>query len=179
MRISLRPVLIALIALVAIGGLVSTGALSSPSTTPVTAPAKTSGFCSSDGVSLLIDYGTASKLPNSTSCAFSFTGTGWQLFAATEQKVEGTTDYPVGFACRINQYPEAKQQPCTSTPTGSQGSWAYYFATASTGDHWMFSAAGASMRKPLCGDMDGWVFINPGEKMHAPASAPHTRKCTN
>jgi hypothetical protein len=47
------------------------------------------------------------------------------------------------------------------------------------GDHWMFSATGASLRKPMCGDMDAWVFINPGEKLHEPSTPAHTYKCEN
>lgn len=177
MRISLRTVLIALVGLVAIGGLISTGALSTVSKSPVTYPAKSSGFCSSDGVSLVIDYGKQSNTDPVISCGFSFTGTGWQLFAATEQKVEGTAEYPIGFVCRINGFPNAKEQPCTSTPTGAQGSWAYYYASAELGNHWLFSAAGASMRKPKCGDVEGWVFLNPGEKTHQPSVEPSTHLC--
>ena len=177
MRISLRTVLFALVGLVAIGALISTGALNTVSKSPVTAPAKSAGFCSSDGVSLVIDYGKQANADPVISCGFSFEGTGWALFAATEQKVEGTTEYPVGFVCRINGFPDAKDQPCTSTPTGAQGSWAYYYATAQLGNHWMFSAAGASMRKPKCGDVDAWVFLNPGEKTHEPSLAPLTHTC--
>jgi hypothetical protein len=177
MRISLRGVLIALVGLVAIGGLISTGALSTASKSPVTAPAKSSGFCSSEGVSLVIDYGSKSNKKPAISCGFSFAGSGWELFSATEQLVEGTTEYPVGFVCRINLFPSAADQPCTSTPTGAQGSWAYYYASSELGDHWLFSAAGAGMRKPKCGDVDGWVFLNPGEKTHQPSVEPMTHTC--
>ena len=177
MRFSLRGVLVALVGLVAIGGLVSTGALSTVSEGKVSAPKQSSGFCSSDGVSLVIDYGKKSDKQSVIACGESFSGTGWQLFAATEQKVVGTTEYPVGFVCRINGFPDAKDQPCTSTPTGAQGSWAYYYATVQLGNHWMFSAAGASMRKPKCGDVDAWVFLNPGEQTHEPAVTPMTRSC--
>ena len=175
MRISLRAVLFALVGLVAIVGLITSGALSTVSKSPVTAPAKTSGFCNSEGVSLVIDYGTKTKRQPQISCGFSFSGTGWELFAATEQIVEGTSEYPAGFVCKINDFPE--DQTCSSTPTSAEGSWAYYYATAQLGDHWLFSAAGASMRKPNCGDADAWVFVNPGEKSHEPIVSPHTCKC--
>ena len=174
MRISLRAVLIGLIALVAIGGLISTGVVSTAPNTSIVQPSKTLGFCSSDGVSLVIDNGTTAD-PH---CAFGFKGTGWELFAATSQKVSGTTEYPVGFVCRINDVPTIEVQPCTATPTSAQGSWAYYFATPETGNQWMFSGAGASMRKPECGSVDGWVFIGPGEKAHEPSIAPITHKCS-
>jgi len=175
MRISLRTVLFALIGLVAIGWLVTSGALSTVSKSPVTSPVKTTGYCSSEGVSLMIDFGDKTE----TSCAFSFTGSGWDLFAATSHKAEGTSEYPVGFVCRIDGYPTQADQPCTNTPTSAQGTWAYYYASAQLGDHWLFSATGASTRKPACGDMDAWVFIRPGEKSHEPSQVPHTFKCAN
>lgn len=177
MRLPLRVVLISLIGMVAIGGLVTSGVLGTVSESPVTHPAKTSGFCSSAGVSLVIDYGTKADRPTTASCGFSFAGSGWDLFAATEQTVEGTSEYPTGFVCRINGFPKVADQPCTSTPTSAQGSWAYFYATSQLGDHWMFSAAGAGMRKPACGDVDAWVFINPGEKSHEPDITPMTFKC--
>lgn len=177
MRISLRAVLIALVGLVAIGGLVTSGVLGTVPKPAVTMPSKTSGFCSSEGVSLVIDYGTKDSADPIISCAVSFASNGWDLFGATSQAVSGTTEYPVGFVCRINGYPSAEQQPCTSTPTGEQGSWAYYYATSQLGNHWLFSATGASTRKPKCGDVDAWVFINPSEKLHEPSVTPMTFKC--
>jgi hypothetical protein len=143
MRLSLRAVLFALVGLVAVGGLITNGVLGTVSESPVTHPAKTSGFCSSDGVSLVMDYGTKANQPATASCGFSFAGNGWDLFSATSQKVEGTTEYPTGFVCRINDFPSVEVQPCTSTPSAAQGSWAYYYASSQLGDHWLFSAAGA------------------------------------
>ena len=177
MRFSRRTVLIALVALVAIGGLVSTGALSTVSGGDDKAGINSPGFCKTDGVSLLLDYGTGGQ--QDIFCAESFQGTGWELFTATSQVVEGTTEYPVGFVCRINDFPSAEEQSCSSTPSGAEGSWAYYYATAQLGDTWMFSASGASGRKPACGDMDAWVFIGPGEKNHEPVQKPNTFKCVN
>lgn len=179
MRISLRTVLFALIGLVAIGGLATSGALSTVSKSPITTSGKTSGFCSSEGVSLLIDFGTKSDRAAELSCAFSFAGNGWELFSATEHKVEGTSEYPVGFVCRIDGFPSADDQPCASTPTSAEGTWAYYYASSQMGDHWLFSASGAISRKPACGDMDAWVFIFPGENSHEPSIKPHTFKCEN
>ncbi len=175
MRFSLRTVLIALVALVAIGGLVSTGALSTVSGGDDKAGLNSAGFCKTDGVSLLLDYGTGEQ-PD-IFCAESFEGTGWELFDATSQAVEGTTEYPVGFVCRINDFPSAEEQSCSSTPSGAEGSWAYYYASAELGNNWMFSAAGASMRKPKCGDVDAWVFLKSGEEAHEPSIAPMTRSC--
>lgn len=179
MRLSLRAVLFALVGLVAIGGLVTSGALSTVSKSPSAKGPTTTGFCISDGVSLVIDYGTKSDRPPIAACGLSFEGSGWELFSATKQEVQGTVEYPSGFVCRINDFPSIPDQPCTSTPSSAQGSWAYYYATSQLGDHWMFSAAGAAMRKPGCGDVDAWVFINPGEKSHEPSTPPQTFKCEN
>lgn len=177
MRISLRAVLIALVALVASGGLVTSGVLGTVSKSVDSDQSKTAGFCNSNGVSIVIDFGSESQNQTVVSCAKDFAGDGWQLFAATGQSVEGTSEYPVGFVCRINGYPKQKDQPCTSTPTGAQGSWAYYYATTQLGGNWLFSATGASMRKPKCGEVDAWVFINPGEKSHEPETKPVTYRC--
>jgi hypothetical protein len=177
MRISLRAVLFALIGLVAIGALVTSGALSSVPEGETSKSISASEFCSNSGISLLVDYGEKSGIPTTEACAENFTGNGWELFAAAGQVVEGTTEYPVGFVCRINNFPAPTDQPCTSTPTSAQGSWAYYYATSQLGNHWMFSATGATSRNPKCGDTDAWVFIEPGEESHEPSQQPRTFKC--
>lgn len=177
MRISLRAVLIALVGLVAIGGLFTSGVLSTVSETNAGDQTKAFGFCNSNGVSLVIDYGSANSADLAINCGENFSGTGWELFAATEQKVEGTTEYPVGFVCRINDFPTVAEQSCSSTPDSTQGSWAYYYATAQLGNNWLFSATGASTRKPKCGDVDAWVFIKSGEKTREPAVTPVTFQC--
>ncbi|MFM6978202.1 MAG: hypothetical protein ACKOWR_05785 [Micrococcales bacterium] len=177
MRLSLRAVLIALIGLVAIGGLVTSGVIGTAPERESNQSTVATGFCQSEGVSLLIDYGTQVDRQPTIACSNNFAGTGWELFGATKQSVEGTLEYPTGFVCRINDFPTKTDQPCTTTPTSAEGSWAYYYATSQLGDHWMFSAAGAGMRKPDCGDVDAWVFINSGEKSHEPSIAPDTFKC--
>lgn len=176
MRISLRAVLIGLVAIVALGTLFGTGILSTVSSDKQQLQKIESNYCSTSGVSLVVDTG---KTIPSVACAKNFAGTGWELFAATGQTVHGTSEYPSGFVCRINDFPSVSDQPCTTTPTSAEGSWAYYFATASTGNHWMFSGIGAGMRKPFCGDVDAWVYIEPGQKVREPSIAPKTFKCKN
>lgn len=178
MRISLRTVLIGLVALVALGGLFSSGIIS---TVPSEKTTEVRGnwlagqdFCQENGVTLLIEPGASEPV---LSCAKDYVGTGWDLFAAAGQSVSGTSEYPVGFVCRINNYPAPEDQPCTSTPDSKAGSWAYYFASNRTGNHWMFSGVGASMRKPACGDVDAWVFIKAGQSAHPPLTEPQTFKC--
>lgn len=174
MRVSVRAALIALIALVAIGGLFGTGVISTVSKPIDSTTASAAGFCTEAGVSLLVETGESDTI---IACAKNFSDTGWQLFAATNQQVEGTSEYPVGFVCRINDFPSDSTESCTGTPTAASGSWAYYFASSETGNHWMLSGVGAATRKPKCGDVDGWVFIAPGELLHEPKAAPVTFQC--
>ena len=155
-RIRLRWVLVALVALVALGGMISR------------VPNIDLGFysskdCSVQSTTLLVDFGTGATPQSSLRCASNFTGTGWQLFAATGTRVEGTNQYPTGFVCRIEQTPSAAAEPCVSTPDAKTGHWAYFYATAADGPVWHYSLQGAAMRKPKCGDWDGWRFILPGE----------------
>jgi len=129
----------------------------------------TDGACSagSQGVTLVADFGTASKRKPLIRCAIGFDGsvsaaaTGWALFSAAGVDVAGTEQYPQGFVCRIDGLPNAKQQPCTSTPTVAQGSWVYF--TSSNGSAWHFAMQGAAMSHPACGDFQGWRFVVPAD----------------
>jgi len=182
MRISLRPVLIGLILLVAIVGLVRVLPNSSPQPTATGAVKVIDGSCTSEhpGVTLIADYGIDSGRAPLVKCALGFNKTknsaddaasGWQLFDAADVAVEGTTEFPVGFVCRIDGYPTKADQPCTSTPTYSQGHWAYFYAQHEAGygesatfgnrdsGRWLFSGAGASQHKPRCGSVEGWLFV--------------------
>lgn len=175
MRLSLRAVLIALVAFVAIGGLISVLPAES-------GPAKNwhEGSCIDEpGVTLVIDFGTSANKSALVRCAKSFTGTGWDIFAATETSVSGTAQYPTGFVCRVEGYPNADEQDCKSTPSYEQGNWAYFFATADTGDNWMFSGSGSQMRSPKCGSVEGWRFVEAGEPQSQsfPREKPKPFRC--
>lgn len=158
MKISLRMVLIALVALVAVGSMVST----IPSEKPLSQGSFAEGQCDEeDGVSLVVDFGTSSDRDALELCALDFTSTGWDVFAAVELVVEGTSEYPTGFVCRLDGWPTMEQQACSKTPTAAQGSWAYFSASENKG--WQFSGQGAAMRKPACGSVEGWRFVEAGE----------------
>ena len=190
MRISLRPVLLGLILLVAVVGLVQV--VPATNSQPNATSGASDGQCTSEhpGVSVVVDFGIEADQAPVVKCASGFNVasssvsnqlSGWQLFAAAGLKVEGTSEYPVGFACRIEGYPAPTDQPCTSTPTYAQGHWAYFYATA--GDtKWHFSAAGSADRKPNCGDVDGWLFVK-GETTNgtsaaaAPSFEPKAFRC--
>ncbi len=153
--------LIALLALVAIGGLISR------------VPNVDLGFysskdCSVQSTTLLVDFGTGATPRSSLRCASNFSGTGWQLFAATGFRVEGTSQYPTGFVCRIEQVPAPSSDTCLNTPGAKTGHWAYFYATAAS-PIWHYSLQGAGIRKPACGNWDGWRFLLPDE---APATNP-------
>ncbi len=84
MRLSLRAVLIGLIAFVAIGALVST-----PAAIDKTKVNFEPGWCQTEGVSLTIEEATVD-----TRCAKEFSGTSWQLLLATGHQVRGTSARP-------------------------------------------------------------------------------------
>ena len=162
MKISLRMVLVALVALVAIGGLISTIPSAEYSKQPSSSASFHDGQCSKEpGVSLIIDFGKSSGREPLIRCAREFTGSGWQLFAAAGVEVSGTDEFATGFVCRVADWPSVEKQPCTSTPTAAQGTWAYFVSTET--NSWKFSSQGAAMRKPKCGTAEGWRFVEPGE----------------
>jgi hypothetical protein len=177
MRLSLRMVLISLVAFVAIGGFIST-IPNEPKTAPITENVR-SGQCESGaGVSLVIDFGTSSAREVKEVCANDFESTGWALFSASGVKVEGTSEYPTGFVCRVDNWPIVEDQPCTKTPTAAQGSWVYFFADPQSAD-WQYSGQGAAMRRPICGAADGWRFVEAGEVVSQtfPRVQPMTSSC--
>lgn len=155
-------VLVALVALVAIGGLISTIPSAESSKQSSTSANFHDGQCSNEsGVSLIIDFGKSSGREPLVRCAQDFEGSGWQLFAAAGVEVSGTDEFATGFVCRVADWPSVAEQPCTSTPTAAQGTWAYFISNETNG--WQFSGQGAAMRKPKCGTAEGWRFVESGE----------------
>ena len=164
----LRWVLLALIALVAIGGTLTQLKPASNSS-----PAVTTDCAGKAGVTLIVDFAGARK--TEIKCAPKFSGTGWQLFAATKTQVSGTDQYPEGFVCRIEGYPGASIQGCHSTPTYSQGGWGYFYKSVDTGGKWVFSPTGSALRHPACGSIEGWRYFAPNE---SPAKTPPASSLT-
>ena len=150
----LRWVLVALIALVAVGGALT-----------YANPNRESQGASDCGaekrVTLVVDFGDDRE--PITRCAADFSGTGWQLFNATGTQVSGTDQYPEGFVCRLEGWPTETTQGCHSTPTYSQGGWAYFFKNSTTNPDWTFSPTGSALRKPACGSIEGWRYFGPNE----------------
>ena len=181
MQLNLRRVLIGLIALVAIGGIWSALASGSNRAKPV--PSSSAETQSTQGISgtMVIDFGERSDrevivrdytdVPTEKSS--------WDLFAASALKVEGTSNYPTGFVCRIEGWPSVQKQDCIDTPTYAEGTWAYFVTNPSLGDGWVMSGQGASMHKPVCGGYEAWVWIEggSGDSKRLPNYTPTPRSC--
>jgi hypothetical protein len=184
----LRVTLLGLIGLVALGALlnsVAPGWISvsvSPLASATSTRADSGGAglpvsnkqCELAGVTLVVEY-PARNIPL-VRCVSGFQGTGWQLFEAARVAVAGTDQYPQGFVCRIAGYPTVAQQPCHSTPTIREGNWTYWFASAETGGKWHLAMQGAAARKPLCGNVEAWVFTT-GEVRTEPAFSAKPLSC--
>ena len=185
MKLSLRYALIGLVALVALGGLISAfSAKPSSKATPLANPSAVwlEGECGDQGgVSLVIDFGSSSKQPTLVRCAPAFSGTGWDVFAAAGVEVAGTNTYPSGFACRISGWPTVEAQSCADTPSYKQGHWAYFYALPKAAKTWTLSGAGAALRKPECGGYEGWSFVQAGQNSGAypPRFSPNAQYCKN
>lgn len=140
--------------------------------------------CSQSGVTLVIDYGTQSTKPAKVSCVKGIDGsnataTSWDLLAAAGLKVQGTLQYPTGFVCRINGYPNKQQQDCLSTPTRRKGTWAYFVMAPDSKPVWRFAMQGAASRKPICGSVEGWVFSSSSHPLNHPRITPKPFVCGN
>jgi len=125
----------------------------------------TQSACVDEGVTLVIDFGTGSQRKAKTICAATFgtqqLDTGWTLFAAGRIAVEGTADYPTGFVCRIDGFPNSQSERCEHVPGSNAGHWAYFTATDASG--WHYSQIGSALSHPHCGNWQGWRFVPAGE----------------
>jgi hypothetical protein len=167
-RSFLRVTLIGLVLLVALAGLAKAlGFEISVSSKPSPSSSATyrDGTCdrTDSGVTVVVDFGSSSSRTSLIRCVANGTGlSGWQLFEAAGIRVEGTSQYPSGFVCRVAGWPSVKNQPCTSTPTLAQGSWAY-FRSSLDQPGWHFALVGAGTTKPACGQTEGWRFVTASE----------------
>ncbi len=172
MRNSLKIVLVILVGLIALGG-----ALSANSGSKVDSTASAiDGACSEStpGVTLVIERTDAAP---AITCTENFTGSGWELLDGAHD-VDGTLNYPTGFACRIDGYPTRATQDCADTPTYAEGSWVYFYADSET-EGWAFSGAGASLRKPDCGTSEAWVFSGSNKpEATKPTTQPTVFECS-
>ena len=135
------------------------------------------GSCTQPGVTLVVDFGDSADREPMIRCAIDFAGTGWEVFQATDITVSGNSQYPVGFACRIENFPISSEQNCLDTPKYSEGSWGYFVYTAESG--WQVSQVGSAAREAECGSAEGWLFIGPGRQDAGllPRVVPETVAC--
>lgn len=181
MRLLVRLSLIGLVGLVAIGfalnNRVQTGSNPNPSTksSPVSI---LNGQCETEGVSLVVDFGSESELQPIVKCISNYTDSSWNLFQAAGISVTGTSKYPVGFVCRIQNFPNEAQEPCLDMPNTAVGSWAYFVASAGSKE-WQYSTWGAATHKPACGTAEAWLFKLPSEDLEEPPiNKPKTSVCS-
>jgi hypothetical protein len=120
------------------------------------------GACEESGVTIVVDFGDSEDFEPIIRCANDFVGSGWEVFQATAIDVSGTNQYPVGFACRIENFPPSSDQNCMDTPKYSEGSWGYFVFTQESG--WQVSQVGSAARDAECGSAEGWLFIGPGQQ---------------
>lgn len=155
MRLRLRSVLVALIALVAVGGLIA--ALNSGRKLPDATEGAAGG-----SVQLVVDFGAASGLRTIDVRVPNFAGSGWQLLEQAGFDVEGTADYPNSFVCRLDGWPTRQMESCGSGASGRNGHWAYWVTNPSLGDGWILSGVGAAAHHPECGQAEAWVWVPAG-----------------
>ena len=135
------------------------------------------GACEQPGVTIVVEFGDSSEREPIVRCADNFIGNGWEVFQATAIDVIGTNQYPVGFACRIENFPSSSDQNCIDTPKYSEGTWGYFVFTEETG--WQVSQVGSAARGAECGSAEGWLFIGPGQQDSGlvPKFIPETVAC--
>ena len=164
MRSFVRISLIGLVALVAIGFAFNQQQTNGDGDEVL--PTVTSVLCIDKGTSLVIDFGTDQNEDLIEKCVQNFEGNSWDLFEAAGVIVTGTEKYPVGFVCRIQDFPSAANEPCKETPGTTNGSWAYFLSNEN--GVWEYSPIGASTHKVQCGVSEGWRFLLPGEDVQTP-----------
>jgi hypothetical protein len=175
MPLRTRTVLIAMLMLVAIGTVLSWWV--EPSQVDFTKPVASeysNGACESNGITLVVDFGTDSDMAPLVRCVKNFSGSGWDLFQAAQIAVTGTKQYPVGFVCQVENFP--LDQNCQDTPTYAEGTWSYFFISGEVDDAaWKISGIGAAARQPECGSVEGWRFLRPGEQPSDHKPTPSVR----
>ena len=177
MRKHLQIACAALVAILAIGLSGCTLSAGAPAQSPVSA----NNSASKNYVTLVIDFGKDSgrdlivrnniEVPAATKS--------WQLFDASNIKVEGTADNPAAFVCRIEGWPTAAEQDCKDTPTYAEGNWAYFITNPNLGPGWLLSPIGAAGHTTVCGGYEAWVWVQPNQSANEslPRFEPKPRGC--
>lgn len=128
------------------------------------APATAATCSTSDGVSVVVDFGGRIK----TGCAAGDPASAWAALQASGFWVEGTQRFPTTFVCRVDGFPAPAQEACIQTPPAS-AYWALWSAPA--GGSWSYSTQGAATLNPAPGTAIGLAFgagASPGMAPPAP-----------
>ena len=118
-----------------------------------------------DGVTVVVDPGEGEPR---VGCADD-PDTGLEALTQAGFAITEVTSFP-GAVCRIDDHPEAD---CGPMPP-ADASWSYWYASTSDSE-WKFATAGAHMRDPDDGDVEGWAF---GDGSDPPDIAPHDAAAT-
>ncbi len=178
-KVPFRAVLISLIAIVAVGGLVVPNLQNATTTDDAIQIKVTNGACTNQGTTLIVDFGAQSKLAPIQKCVGATGATGWQVLQDAGLQITGTAEYPEAFVCRINNWPSEQLEDCAGTPGLTGGSWAYFYSKPGA-NGWLRSPVGAATRKPLCGEVEGWLFVNQlagDQKFASPKTKPTPFTC--
>jgi hypothetical protein len=118
--------------------------------TAVALPAAASPCPGTDGVTVVVDFGSLGG-GVSTGCAPA-PGTGFDALSQAGFAVTPVQTNPA-FVCRIDGRPEEGQEDCVDIPPAT-GFWSYW--TAVRGGDWRLAATGAA--GAVAGDLEGWSF---------------------
>lgn len=172
MRSHLRWAFVGLLVLVAVGALFANQ--TPPPPTPLVVEQ-----ASNKPVTVVIDYGDQSKrsidvfdLPQVPAGA-----TGWDVLKQARVQIQGTDQFPTGFACRLNWWPTVEMQDCRDTPKASEGHWAYFVTNSQIGKGWIMSGQGAATHIPDCGGYEGWSWMPAGSAATPPRFEVTQRGC--
>jgi hypothetical protein len=120
------------------------------------------------GVTVIVDDQHIGEGKIYVGCALGAQANGVEALEHAGFHIEGTSEYGLGFICRIDGEPTLAEQTCTSTP-GANAYWTYWHGKP--GGRWGFSGCGAESCKPAIGSVEGWGF-NAGTTKPAPRIEP-------
>jgi hypothetical protein len=120
------------------------------------------------GVTVIVDDHNLGEGKIYVGCALGEQANGAEALVHAGFHAEGTTEYGLGFICRIDGEPTFAEQTCEQTP-GAGAYWTYWHGKP--GGQWGYSGCGAENCKPAIGSVEGWGF-NAGTNKPAPRIEP-------
>ncbi len=120
------------------------------------------------GVTVIVDDHNLGEGKIYVGCALGEQANGAEALVHAGFHAEGTSEYGLGFICRIDGEPTPAEQTCEHTP-GASAYWTYWHGKP--GGQWGFSGCGAESCKPAIGSVEGWGF-NAGTNKPAPRIEP-------